>query len=327
MDTRLKDIHNWLMEILDVDEYELKPASADASFRRYFRLYLGNRTLIVMDAPPDREPLTPFMRVAKKFFDLGLNVPEIIDMDQERGFLLLSDLGNNLYLDQLSQDNVERLYGDAMGALITLQAGTQSDPGFLPNYDKVLLIQEMGLFVDWYIHRELGKNIEHKQLKILEDSFEVLAMGALSQPQVWVHRDYHSRNLMVTGEHNPGILDFQDAVRGPVTYDLVSLLKDCYVSWSREQVTDWVEDYHQLALESGIPVCDSAEQFQGWFDQMGAQRHLKAVGIFARLNHRDGKSGYLNDIPRTLNYIWQVCDQDQQLSQLGVVLEDLGIPR
>lgn len=326
MDTRLKKLHHWLAEILDVDEYELKPASADASFRRYFRLFLGSQTMIVMDAPPDREPLTTFTSVAEKFFDLGLNVPEIIDLNHEQGFMLLSDLGSDLYLDMLNNKSVERLYGDAMGALIVLQTGTQSEPGFLPAYDKKLLSQEMSLFTDWYLSRELGKKISANQQKILSNSFRLLADSALAQPQVWVHRDYHSRNLMVTGKNNPGILDFQDAVRGPVTYDLVSLLKDCYISWSREQVLDWVEGYHQLALESGVPVCDSAEQFQDWFDRMGVQRHLKAIGIFARLSHRDGKNGYLDNIPRTLHYIWQVCAHDKQLMPLATVLEELGVP-
>lgn len=327
MDTRLKKLHHWLAQILDVDEYELKPASADASFRRYFRLFLGSRTLIVMDAPPDREPLTTFTRIAKKFFDLGLNVPEIIDINHEQGFMLLSDLGNDCYLNQLNEGSVERLYGDAMGALIVLQAGTQSEPGFLPDYDKKLLNQEMGLFTDWYLIRELGQKISDSQQKVLAHSFELLIDNAGAQPRVWVHRDYHSRNLMVTGKHNPGILDFQDAVRGPVTYDLVSLLKDCYISWPREQVRDWVEGYHKLALESGVPVCDSAEQFQVWFDRMGVQRHFKAIGIFSRLSHRDGKSGYLNDIPRTMKYIWQVCEHDKRLMKLATTLEDLGVPK
>jgi aminoglycoside/choline kinase family phosphotransferase len=327
MDSRLKKLHHWLEEILDVNEYELKPASADASFRRYFRLYLNSGTLIVMDAPPDREPLTTFVSTAKKFFDLGLNVPEIIDINHEQGFMLLSDLGKHQYLGQLNESSVERLYGDAMDALIILQAGTQSEPGFLPDYNKALLNQEMGLFTDWYLTRELGKQLANNQKKILASSFKLLADNAIVQPQVWAHRDYHSRNLMVTSKNNPGILDFQDAVRGPVTYDLVSLLKDCYISWPREQILEWVAGYQQLALESGVPVCDSGEQFQLWFDRMGVQRHLKAIGIFARLNHRDGKDNYLQDIPRTMQYIWQVCEQDRQLLELATMLEDLGVPK
>ncbi len=327
MDIRLEKLHRWLEQVLDVSEYELKPASADASFRRYFRLFLGPQTLIVMDAPPDRESLISFTDIAKKFFDLGLNVPEIIDLDHEQGFMLLSDLGGTLYLDRLNTQTVDRLYGDAMGALVVLQAGTQSSPDFLPDYNKKLLIQEMRLFTDWYLARELGVAISGKQQQVFDRIFEKLAQNALAQPQVWVHRDYHSRNLMVTNKHNPGILDFQDAVRGAVTYDLVSLLRDCYVSWPREQVLDWVEGYHQLAQESGIPVCDSAEQFQAWFDRMGVQRHLKAVGIFSRLCHRDGKIAYLNDIPRTMKYIWQVCEHDRELAQLIAVLTELGVAK
>ncbi|MFV1992667.1 MAG: aminoglycoside phosphotransferase family protein [Acidiferrobacterales bacterium] len=327
MDTRLKQLYRWLDQVLDVSEYELKPASADASFRRYFRLFLGPQTLIVMDAPPDRESLTSFTDIAKKFFDLGLNVPEIIDLDHGQGFMLLSDLGSTLYLDRLNTQTVDRLYGDAMGALVVLQAGTQSSPDFLPDYNKNLLIQEMRLFTDWYLARELGVTITGKQQQVFDGIFEKLANNALAQPQVWVHRDYHSRNLMVTNRHNPGILDFQDAVRGAVTYDLVSLLRDCYVSWPQEQIMDWVEGYHQLAQESGIPVCDSAEQFQVWFDRMGVQRHLKAVGIFSRLCHRDGKNAYLNDIPRTMKYIWRVCEQDRELARLASMLTELGVAK
>ena len=327
MDIRLEKLHRWLEQILDVSEYELKPASADASFRRYFRLFLGPQTLIVMDAPPDRESLISFTDIAKKFFDLGLNVPEIIDLDHEQGFMLLSDLGNTLYLDKLNRQTVDRLYGDAMGALVILQAGTQSAPEFLPDYNKKLLIQEMRLFTDWYLVRELGVTISGKQQRVFDGIFKKLADNALAQPQVWAHRDYHSRNLMVTNRNNPGILDFQDAVRGAVTYDLVSLLRDCYVSWPREQVLDWVEGYHQLAQESGIPVCDSAEQFQVWFDRMGVQRHLKAVGIFSRLCHRDGKNTYLNDIPRTMKYIWQACEHDGELALLTSTLAELGVAK
>lgn len=327
MDTRLKNLHHWLEQILDVHEYELKPASADASFRRYFRLYLNSQTQIVMDAPPDREPLTTFIRIAKRFFDLGLNVPEIIDMNHEEGFMLLSDLGDKQYLDQLNESSVDRLYSDAMDALIILQAGTQTEPGFLPEYDQELLNQEMSLFVDWYLGRELGKKVSTDQQKIINSAFKLLTDNALAQPQVWVHRDYHSRNLMVTDKHNPGILDFQDAVRGPVTYDLVSLLKDCYISWPRNQVVSWVSNYHQSALESGVPVCDNADDFLVWFDRMGAQRHLKAIGIFSRLKHRDGKNGYMNDIPRTMQYIWQVCEQDKQLMDFAELLTNLDIPR
>ncbi len=327
MDIRLEKLHRWLEQILDVSEYELKPASADASFRRYFRLFLGPQTLIVMDAPPDRESLASFTVIAKKFFDLGLNVPEIIDLDHEQGFMLLSDLGSTLYLDKLNTQTVDRLYGDAMGALVVLQVGTQNAPDFLPNYNKKLLIQEMHLFTDWYLARELGVTISDQQQQVFDGIFKKLANNALAQPQVWVHRDYHSRNLMVSNRHNPGILDFQDAVRGAVTYDLVSLLRDCYVSWPREQVLDWVEGYHQLAQESGIPVCDSAEQFQLWFDRMGVQRHLKAIGIFSRLCHRDGKNAYLDDIPRTMKYIWQVCEHDSELAQLTSVLTELGVSK
>ncbi|UCC55218.1 MAG: phosphotransferase [Gammaproteobacteria bacterium] len=327
MPERLDALKHWLEAELAIREYNLTPASSDASFRRYFRVTHDSTSLIVMDAPPDKEDLRPFLTVAKLLFDAGLNVPEVIDMDLEQGYLLLGDLGSILYLDALSDDTVERLYGDALGALAAIQA-CHPGAGVLPDYDHTLLMTEMALFRDWLVGTHLGITLDAGQSTMLAAAFDLLADNALAQPQVLVHRDYHSRNLMVTGRNNPGILDFQDAVIGPVTYDLVSLLRDCYIQWPRVRVEDWALGYQRLALQSGILRAEheDPQQFLRWFDLMGIQRHLKAAGIFARLNHRDGKPGYLGDIPRTLGYVVEVSGRYPELVELGefVAREVLG---
>jgi aminoglycoside/choline kinase family phosphotransferase len=280
-----------------------------------------------MDAPPDKGDMHSYVAIARRFHALGLNVPEVLEENHDLGFFLVTDLGDQLYLRHLSDLTVERLYGDAMGALVVLQAGsfTQTTGKFLPDYDETLLWREMEIFREWYLGRHLGLKLAAGQQAALDETFTLLARAALSQPQVWVHRDYHSRNLMVTARNNPGILDFQDAVCGPVTYDLVSLLRDCYIAWPRERVEDWVKGYHELALQSGIPVGDDDNRFLRWFDLMGAQRHLKATGIFARLNHRDGKPGYLSDIPRTLGYVQEVSARYPELQALNALLRELNL--
>jgi len=314
-------IQRWVRERLDWPDAALEPASADASFRRYFRVQRGATSYIVMDAPPEKEDCGPFIRVTELFLELGLHVPEILARDLQQGLLLLSDLGNRLYLDELSEDSVDRLYGDALGALATLQSCGPLDGG-LPPYSRELLMFEMSLFRDWLVGTHLQLELDAAQQQVLERSFELLAGSALQQPSVCVHRDYHSRNLMVSGYHNPGILDYQDAVIGPLTYDLVSLLRDCYIAWPRERVEDWVAGYYELAHQTGILRPGQADErtFLQWFDWMGVQRHLKAAGIFARLNHRDGKSGYLKDIPRTLSYVSDVCARYPDLNALGVIV-------
>jgi aminoglycoside/choline kinase family phosphotransferase len=322
---RIEALKRWLQDELAFRDYTLNPASADASFRRYFRIAHDGASFIVMDAPPDKEDSRPYIRVARMFYDVGLNVPEIIDDDLEQGFLLLSDLGTRLYLDALNAENADRLYGDALGALATLQACTQAT-GVLPDYDHALLMSEMSLFRDWLVGKHLGIALTGTQAAMLDSAFGLLAENALVQPQVCVHRDYHSRNLMVTTKNNPGILDFQDAVIGPVTYDLVSLLRDCYISWPRARVEDWALGYQELALQSGILRNEHEDpvQFMRWFDLMGVQRHLKAAGIFARLNHRDGKPGYLADIPRTLGYVIDVATRYEELTGLGeFIMQDV----
>ena len=325
-DARRLALSGWAAQLLG-DRYDtIEPASADASFRRYFRLRLTTgETYIAMDAPPEKEDSRPYINVARRLRALGLNVPEILAQDLDQGFLLITDLGNQSYLQALNADTVERLYGDALGALRVLQAGINTDSAFLPPYDEHLLRREVELFREWYLGRHLRLSLSAGQQAALDRCFETLVQAAVSQPQVWVHRDYHSRNLMVTHPHNPGILDFQDAVRGPVTYDLVSLLRDCYIAWPRAQVEAWAKDYYARARESGIPVGDDDAQFLQWFDWMGVQRHLKATGIFARLNHRDGKPGYLKDIPRTLGYVIDVCGRYPPLTSLHELLGELGV--
>lgn len=325
-DQRREQLQRWLADLFGSTSISVEPASSDASFRRYFRFSVDGQSYIAMDAPPEKENNEPFIRVGKCFYELGLNVPKIIDQDIGQGFLLLSDLGDKVSLPHLHADTVERLYGDALGALTVLQAGTSVDSGFLPEYDAELLNNEMELFREWYLGRHLGIDLSALQHKLLDDVFLVLTQSALMQPRVWVHRDYHSRNLMVTPVNNPGILDFQDAVLGPVTYDLVSLLRDCYIRWPRARVIDWAEGYFRLARQTGIPVGEGIEQFIAWFDLMGVQRHLKASGIFARLCHRDNKNGYLDDIPLTLGYVVDVCQRYEDLKPLAELIRSLDIP-
>jgi hypothetical protein len=318
MPQRIEALKTWLASLPMIGDFDFAPASGDASFRRYFRVTAGERSYIAMDAPPEREALQPFMQVARQFEAIGLNVPHIHAEDLAQGFLLLEDLGSVLYLDRLNPESVERLYGDALGALATIQACGPREG--LPPYDRKLLLQEMELFRQWLLEGELALKLADAEHAMLDKTFSALAENALEQPQVCVHRDYHSRNLMVTPQHNPGILDFQDAVIGPVTYDLVSLLRDCYISWPAEQVEAWVRGYFELALQSGILRAEHEAEFQRWFDLMGVQRHLKASGIFARLKRRDGKPGYLGDVPRTLGYILPLAQRYSLLEGLGELL-------
>jgi aminoglycoside/choline kinase family phosphotransferase len=326
LDDRLQLLRSWLDDVLDAPIDEIRTISSDASFRRYFRVHVGGRNYIAMDAPPSQYDARNYVRISARFRQIGLNVPRVLHSDPGQGFLLLTDLGGALYLARLNERTVERLYGDAMGALRLLQGASHSDKRFLPDYDEGLLLAEMRLFHDWYLQRHLGLSLTRRQSGVLEDTFTRLVERALAQPQVWVHRDYHSRNLLVTEEHNPGIVDFQDAVRGPVTYDLVSLLRDCYIAWPRPRVERWVADYHAAALPAGIPVGETPSEFLSWFDWMGVQRQLKAVGIFARLLHRDGKAGYVADIPRTLGYVFEVSARYQELQALHRLLCELKLP-
>jgi hypothetical protein len=324
-DTRLGALEHWLRHDCGLGGYALAPASEDASFRRYFRIsWPDGSSRIAMDAPPEHEDCRPYLQVSQAFAAIGLHVPAVERADADQGFVLMEDLGTTLYLDALDAGTVERLYGDALGALMTLQACGPREG--LPPYDQALLRREMQLFPEWLVTRLLGLELDTGDRTMLERTFQRLESTALRQPQVCVHRDYHSRNLMVSSPPSPGILDFQDAVVGPVTYDLVSLLKDCYIEWPRSSVEDWAMGHFQLAVQSG--VIDAAHEglFLRWFDLMGAQRHLKAAGIFARLFLRDGKPGYLADIPRTLGYIVEAASRHADIAELGSLIETRVLP-
>jgi N-acetylmuramate 1-kinase len=301
-DSRLEMLTRWVVEDLGFSDSLIAPASADASFRRYFRVTRGGDTYIVMDAPPGKEDLAPFLQVGRILNDIGVNVPAVLARDNARGLLLLSDLGTQLYLGALSDAAAaDSLYGDALRALREIQTADAALGAQLPRYDHALLQREMELMPEWFLQRHLGLTPSGAQRQMLKQLFELLSNSAAEQPAVIVHRDYHSRNLLVTADRNPGILDFQDAVRGPVTYDVASLLKDCYIAWPAARVREWVLGFRDSLLERGF-AAGSAAQFLRWFDLIGLQRHIKVLGIFARLYYRDGKSGYLKDLPRVLDY-------------------------
>ena len=317
---RKRQLEQWLGVVLTEKAFTLSVASADASFRRYFRVHLQDKTLIAMDAPPEQESCTSFIDIAKLFLDCGLHVPEVIVQDMEQGFLLLSDLGNDTYLSQLNKDTAQPLYGDATNALINLQLASQ--PNVLPAYDAALLMREMQLFPEWYLAKHLNVNLDAAQQSVLDKTFTILTQNILSQTQVYVHRDYHSRNLMVC-ENNPGILDFQDAVYGPITYDLVSLLKDAYISWEEADMMDWVVCYWDAARKAGLLVPSDFSEFYRNFEWMGAQRHIKVLGIFARLSHRDRKDAYLKDMPLVMDYLRRVCGRYLELRPMLKLLNTL----
>lgn len=319
MDRKLQ-LEAWLQQVLNNEPFTLTTASADASFRRYFRVHTANRTLIAMDAPPPQEDCRPFVRIAKLLLTAGLNVPEIVAEDVEHGFLLLSDLGDTTYLSVLNAENATSLYGDATLALIKMQLASQSDT--LPPYDEALLSREMQLFPDWYLAKHLEVTLNDAQVAVLQQTFALLNQNIVAQPKVTVHRDYHSRNLMVC-DNNPGVLDFQDAVYGPITYDLVSLLKDAYIAWDEEQTIDWVARYWQSAKKAGLPVSLDFGEFYRDFEWMGAQRHIKVLGIFARLYHRDSKDGYLKDMPLVMEYLRKVCGRYVELKPMLKLLNAL----
>ena len=325
MPQRVSMLENWLHQSCKLSNFTLKPASGDASFRRYFRLQLPNGdTRIVMDAPPDKEDCQPFVDIEQRLRAVGVHVPAIYARDLTQGFLLLEDLGNSLYLDVLSEASVERLYGDALSTLMTMQACV--DATGLPVYDNALLQNEMSLFRDWLLRRHLQFTLTEDEERMLDQAFQLLSGSALEQPRVFVHRDYHSRNLLPGVVPVPGVIDFQDAVSGPITYDLVSLLRDCYISWPQRLVDEWAMGYFQLCVQSGLLRDEHEEHFLRWFDLMGVQRHLKAAGIFARLMHRDGKAGYLDDIPRTLGYIVQAGERQADLKQLAGFIGNKVLP-
>lgn len=298
----------------------MAPASADASFRRYFRVSHNSETSIVMDAPPRHEDCTPFLHVARLFGEAGVHVPAIRAQNLEDGLLLLSDLGNATYLSELTDSSADRLYGEAIDALVTIQLASRPDT--LPPYDEALLQREMHLLPDWYINKHLQAELSASQRESLERTFALITLNNLSQPKVYVHRDYHSRNLMVSSP-NPGVLDFQDAVYGPITYDLASLFKDAYITWEEARVLDWCIRYWEKARKAGLPVNADFYEFYRDFEWMGVQRHIKVLGIFARLYHRDGKTAYLKDMPLVMNYLRKACERYAPLHSLLRLLDEL----
>jgi len=327
MDTRFQEINQWLCQVLGPQPFAIEPASADASSRRYFRIKMQNgaRTFIVMDAPPQREDCARYLAIAQRLQQAGLNVPRTEAADLERGFLLLTDLGTRLYLQQLCADNAERLYGDAIAALLLMQGRVQTD--CLPVFGSELLQRELALFRDWLLEQHLGLRLTAKQENHLVSSFGCLSKCFWQQPRVFVHRDYHSRNLVCNGEQNPGILDFQDAVLGPITYDLVSLLRDCYIKWPEVRVNSWCLDYFRQARALRLLPTMEEQEFVRCVDLTGVQRHLKAAGIFCRLYHRDGKAGYLQDLPRTLSYVVEVAARHPPIAALGEFIANEVMPR
>jgi len=325
MPDRYNSLQNWLTEILGTSAFNLKPASGDASFRTYHRLFLKNKTFIVMDAPPEQENCKVFIKITKKLRACDVNVPIIHNVNIEQGFLLLSDLGNDLYLNKLNKSSIYELYSDALSTLVAIQVLV--NVGGVDEYDKSLLISEMNLFREWLIEKHLNIKLSDSQVKILTTLFDLLVNNALQQPKVFVHRDFHSRNLMVTKENNPGVIDYQDAVYGPISYDLVSILKDCYIKWPKEEIDKWIDFYLNKLYEEKAQYRINRDEFVRWFDLMGVQRHLKASGIFARLSHRDGKHNFLEDIPRTLSYILDLKETYEELQPICIILEELVLPR
>jgi N-acetylmuramate 1-kinase len=338
MDNRLSQLSDWLgshaaRHALRPDT--LRPASDDASFRRYFRIdcqaSAARASVIAMDAPPPMEDCRPFVQAADVLARAGVTVPTVIEADLERGFLLLSDFGTTTYLDVLDADTAPRLYRDASRMLVTLQQASRA--GVFPEYDHALLMREALLYPEWYVARHKGVTLDDDDRRVLNESLELIVRANLAQPKVFVHRDYHSRNLMVladslmappgvaAGPANPGVLDFQDAVHGPITYDLVSLLRDAYIAWDEEQVIDWAVRYWEQARAAQLPVAADFADFYRDFEWMGLQRHLKVLGIFARLHHRDGKDRYLADLPRVMAYVTAVAQRYIALNPLARLLD------
>lgn len=318
---RQKQLTDWLSALYPNETFTIAPASADASFRRYFRAtFADGTTRVVMDAPPQHEDCKPFLHVGKLFEDAGTHVPHVYAQDLAQGFLLLSDLGNTTYLQALTDASAPGLYAAATDALIRIQLASKENE--LPPYDEALLRRELNLFPEWYIARHLGVTLSEKQRAKLEEVFTRILNNNLAQPRVYVHRDYHSRNLMLA-EPNPGILDFQDAVYGPITYDLASLFKDAYIRWEEEAIMDWLIRYWEKARKAGLPVREDFGEFYRDYEMMGVQRHIKVLGIFARLYHRDGKDGYLKDMPLVKEYLVKACERYIDLKPLLNLLHEL----
>jgi aminoglycoside/choline kinase family phosphotransferase len=322
-DPRLDQLSRWVHQ--SKPNAKLASASADASFRRYFRVTDQQQTWIAMDAPPEKENLVPFIDVGKRLVNASVNAPTIYQSDLKQGFLLMDDLGNVPYLTELNTETADSLYSDALKTLVKIQSANSQQ---LPKYDEGLLRNELMLMPEWFLRKHLDIELEDSEKSALEEIFVFLINNSLEQPQVFVHRDYHSRNLMITSESNPGVIDYQDAVLGPICYDLASILRDCYIVWPESRVKRWVEDFRHMAIEANL-LDDGVDsmQFKQWFDLIGLQRHLKVLGIFARLSHRDGKQAYLDDLPLTLSYVLSVAQRYPETVPLRDLFDKYDIPK
>lgn len=334
-DDRRQDLFQWSLDALgergpapDTDPASVwSPVAGDASFRRFFRLQAKSQTFIAIDAPPRTQDSRRFVAISDAFEQHGVRVPDLLSVDHERGFLLQSDFGDALLMDELSSTTVDGIYATAMDELLRIQECEDFGDFQLPDYDEGVLQQEMSHFKEWFLQQCLNYQMSAAEQEVMAQAQALLIRSAIDQPQVCVHRDYHSRNLLLLKDDGIGVIDFQDAVRGPITYDLVSLLRDCYVEWPQQQVNRWVETYLEQLRQTGLidPELNLAT-FTRWFDLMGMQRHLKAIGLFCRLKHRDHKPGYIKDIPRTLNYVLDVCSRYPELADLHVFLQDRVSP-
>jgi len=325
-DTRFESLKLWLKSLsneLGIIIDSITPASNDASFRRYFRVLSSNKdysSFIVMDAPPDKEDSNPFIHVANLLLQAEITVPKIYEKNINEGFLLLSDLGNDTLLMKINSENAAKLYKNVSATLIKIQKNTKTDQ--LPIYNEELLRRELMLFPDWYLKQHLEYKISDKEVEDLNLIFDEIIENNVQQPSVFVHRDFHSRNLMITPDNQIGVLDFQDAVIGPITYDLVSVFRDAYIEWNEEQQMDWVIRYWESAKREGLPVNEDFGEFYKDFEWMGLQRHLKVLGIFARLYHRDGKDGYLKNLPLVLQYTEKVAQRYSSFKPLVRILDN-----
>ncbi len=318
---RLAALRHFATHALDDLSLTLAPASVDASFRSYWRSSGKHGSHIVMDAPPEHEDTAPFLDVAARLERAGVHVPQIVAFDATQGFILMEDLGSRTYLPELNVDSVDALYGAALEGLLAMQ--TSADATGLPAYDRERLMTEMRLLPTWFLEKHLGHVSSVGQTALIERAFGWLADVAAEQPAVFVHRDFHSRNLMVCERRSPGVIDFQDAVLGPLTYDLASLLRDCYIEWDDARVEAWVETYRLRVLDAGlIDASVDAETFQRWFDLIGVQRHIKVLGIFCRLWYRDGKAQYLGDLPLVWRYTTRITRRYPELAELLAILEN-----
>jgi aminoglycoside/choline kinase family phosphotransferase len=310
----------WTRSALGDDTLILESASSDASFRSYWRTHHDGRSWIVMDSPPDKEDPRPWLAIGERLAAAGVHVPAVHAQDLDQGFLLIEDFGHRLYLSELDEQTADGLYGDAMDALLLMQ--TRMDYSNLPPFSHQVLVTGLEVMPEWFLGRHLGHTPSCGEWDVLEAAFDVIIRNAQEQPRCFVHRDYHSRNLLVVDKNNPGVIDFQGALAGPVTYDLASLLRDAYIVWPRERVEGWVESYRRRLLDAGmIDEKVTPERFLRWVDLTGMHRHVRVLGQFYRLWYRDGKPGYLANVPTVYRYVVSVARSYPELADFVALLE------